>query len=209
MVATFDQLDTVRDASVLDATDDITKLSSGSLESKQKRAAVELKTEVFLNAIISPVMNVIGRAPLRMVTGMLGLLLERNNINLVVKSKVSFFNFCFRFLSIVLIPGLSSPAWTSFHHHLPQSCGIPQASDSTARSPRPPTMATNLHTTLQRTLLRFPLSLPLHPRFLCPPLRPELLPLGTICRFHQRGSTRYRFRRRTGVEIPGCCGRLR
>lgn len=88
MVATFDTLDTVRDAPVLDATDDVNKLSTGSLEGKQRRAAVELKTDVFLNAMISPVMAVIGRAPLRMVTGMVGLLIERNDIMKVVKSKV-------------------------------------------------------------------------------------------------------------------------
>ncbi|KAI5480813.1 DNA topoisomerase 2-associated protein PAT1 [Pseudohyphozyma bogoriensis] len=87
IVATFDTLDTVRDAPLLDATDDTSKLSAGSLEGKQRRAAVEMKTEVFLNAIISPIMSVIGNAPLRMVTGMLGLLLERNEIMKVLKSK--------------------------------------------------------------------------------------------------------------------------
>lgn len=86
-VATFDTLDTVRDAPLLDAIDDISR--EGSLERKQQRAAVETKTEVFLNAIISPVMGVIGSAPLRLVTGMLGLLMDRNDIWKVVKSKVS------------------------------------------------------------------------------------------------------------------------
>lgn len=88
MVATFDTLDTVRDAPLLDASDDLTKQSAGSLEGKQRRAEVDTKTDVFLQAIISPVMAVIGRAPLRMVTGMLGLMLERNDILKVVRSKV-------------------------------------------------------------------------------------------------------------------------
>lgn len=88
MVATFDTLDTVRDAPLLDASDDLTKQYAGSLEGKQRRAEVDTKTDVFLQAIISPVMAVIGRAPLRMVTGMLGLMLERNDILKVVRSKV-------------------------------------------------------------------------------------------------------------------------
>lgn len=88
MVATFDTLDTVRDAYMLDASDDSARLSTGSLENNQQRAAVEAKTEVFLNAIISPVMGVIAQAPLRIVTGMLGLMLERNDIIKVARSKV-------------------------------------------------------------------------------------------------------------------------
>ena len=88
MVATFDTLDTVRDAYLLDASDDSARLSTGSLESNQQRAAVDTKTEVFLNAIISPVMGVIAQAPLRIVTGMLGLMLERNDIIKVARSKV-------------------------------------------------------------------------------------------------------------------------
>ena len=88
MVATFDTLDTVRDAYMLDGSDDSARLSTGSLESNQQRAAVDTKTEVFLNAIISPVMGVIAQAPLRIVTGMLGLMLERNDILKVARSKV-------------------------------------------------------------------------------------------------------------------------
>ncbi|KAK4704468.1 hypothetical protein P7C70_g1747, partial [Phenoliferia sp. Uapishka_3] len=79
VIATFDTLDTVRDAFLLDDV--------STLEGKQRRVAVETKTEVFLNAIISPFMAVIGTAPLRMVTGMLGLLLARNDIQKVVKAK--------------------------------------------------------------------------------------------------------------------------
>jgi DNA topoisomerase 2-associated protein PAT1 len=89
MVATFDTLDTVRDAHLLDASDDLQKLSAGSIEGIQRRAAVEVKTEAFINAIIGPVMATIGRIELRMVTGMLGLLMERNNILKVVQSRVS------------------------------------------------------------------------------------------------------------------------
>jgi len=84
LVATFDTLDVVVDAPLLDQLD-----TTGSLEAKQRRLAVEAKTEALLNAIIAPVMQVVGGSQLRMVTGMLGLLLDRNDINSILRSKVS------------------------------------------------------------------------------------------------------------------------
>ncbi|SCV68000.1 BQ2448_121 [Microbotryum intermedium] len=85
IVATFDTLDTVQDAPILDSLDETS--GAGSIEGKQRRAIVETKTEAFLNAFLAPVMGVIGQAPLRMVTGMLGLLMERNDFTKVVQSK--------------------------------------------------------------------------------------------------------------------------
>lgn len=84
LVATFDTLDVVVDAPLLDQLD-----TTGSIEAKQRRLAVEAKTEALLNAIIAPVMQVVGGSQLRMVTGMLGLLLDRNDINSILRSKVS------------------------------------------------------------------------------------------------------------------------
>lgn len=84
LVATFDTLDVVIDAPLLDQLD-----TTGSLHAKQRRLAVEAKTEALLNAIVAPVMQVVGTSQLRMVTGMLGLLLDRNDLNSVVRSKVS------------------------------------------------------------------------------------------------------------------------
>lgn len=83
LVATFDTLDVVVDAPLLDQLD-----TTGSLEAKQRRLAVETKTEALLNAVIAPIMQVVGSSPLRMVTGMLGLLLDRNSLNSVIRSKV-------------------------------------------------------------------------------------------------------------------------
>ncbi|GAA5991415.1 hypothetical protein JCM10908_003303 [Rhodotorula pacifica] len=80
LVATFDTLDVVREASVLDQLDTVA-------ESRQRRGAVEVKTEALLNALIGPIMAVVGQAPLRMVTGMLGLLMDRNDLMKVVRSK--------------------------------------------------------------------------------------------------------------------------
>ncbi|GAA5923569.1 uncharacterized protein JCM15063_003689 [Sporobolomyces koalae] len=82
LIATFDTLDVVVDAPLLDQLD-----TTGSLEARQRRVAVEAKTEALLNAIIAPVMQVVGTSQLRMVTGMLGLLLDRNDLNQVVRSK--------------------------------------------------------------------------------------------------------------------------
>ncbi|GAA6011782.1 hypothetical protein JCM11491_000749 [Sporobolomyces phaffii] len=82
LVATFDTLDVVIDAPLLDQLD-----TTGSLDAKQKRLAVEAKTEALLNAVVAPIMQVVGTSQLRMVTGMLGLLLDRNDLNLVVRSK--------------------------------------------------------------------------------------------------------------------------
>lgn len=80
LVATFDTLDVVREAPILD-------LSDATAEARQQRAAVELKTEALLNALIAPIMTVVGQAPWRMVTGMLGLLMDRNDLLKVVRSK--------------------------------------------------------------------------------------------------------------------------
>ncbi|GAA5939285.1 hypothetical protein JCM1841_004845 [Sporobolomyces salmonicolor] len=82
LVASFDTLDVVVDAPFLDQLD-----TTGSLEVKQRRVAVEAKTEALLNAIIAPVMQVVGQSQLRMVTGMLGLLMDRNDLGKVVRSK--------------------------------------------------------------------------------------------------------------------------
>lgn len=80
LVATFDTLEVVRDAPILDQPATVA-------EARQRRASVEQKTEALLNALIAPIMTVVGHAPLRMVTGMLGLLMDRNDLLKVVRSK--------------------------------------------------------------------------------------------------------------------------
>lgn len=131
MVATFDTLDTVQDAHLLDASDDLEKLSSGSLEGKSRRAAVEVKTEAFVNAIISPVMVVIGRIELRMVTGMLGLLMERNDLAKVVRSKVSRHGlFLLRRTAWLMCSRVAAIARNRGSHDLPFTSGNAQTSDA-------------------------------------------------------------------------------
>ncbi|KPV78017.1 uncharacterized protein RHOBADRAFT_22931 [Rhodotorula graminis WP1] len=82
LVATFDTLDVVVNAPLLDHLDTAT-----SAEGRARRAAVEAKTEALLNSIVAPVMAVVGQAQLRMVTGMLGLLMDRNDLSRVLRSK--------------------------------------------------------------------------------------------------------------------------
>lgn len=99
LIATFDTLDVVRDAPTLDMNPNdpafyANSTSRGSAplniaSQKKTRKQVELETEIFLNAAIPLVMGVIGSAQLRIVTGMLGLLVERNDLLKIAKSKVS------------------------------------------------------------------------------------------------------------------------
>ncbi|GAA6033710.1 hypothetical protein JCM8097_004393 [Rhodosporidiobolus ruineniae] len=84
LVATFDTLDVVRDAHLLDV---LPSSSSAAAAVAAQRKAVEDKTAALLSALVPPVMAVVSQAPLRLVTGMLGLLLDRNNPALVVRSK--------------------------------------------------------------------------------------------------------------------------
>lgn len=166
VIATFDTLDTVVDAPLLD--------NASTLESKQRRVAVETKTDVFLTAIVSPFMAVIGTSPLRMVTGMLGLLLARNDIQKVLKSRVRHVLSSFAYS---LLTQSLTPARSRLPHHPPQSRRVPQASYPSSGSARPRRVAANLHPVLQRPLRRPPRPLPLDARRLGPPVRTGVLPL--------------------------------
>lgn len=90
LVACFDTLDVVRDAPILDtnANDPLSLASMAATTNRRSRKMVEMETEVFLNATIPLVMSTVGRAPLRIVTGMLGLLIERNDLLRLAKTKV-------------------------------------------------------------------------------------------------------------------------
>ncbi|GAA95585.1 uncharacterized protein L969DRAFT_92717 [Mixia osmundae IAM 14324] len=74
LIATFETLDVVRDAALVD--------SSGP-----GREEAEAQTELFLGAVLPFVMTVIAKAPLRVVTGMTGLLLDRNDLLRLARTK--------------------------------------------------------------------------------------------------------------------------
>ncbi|GAA5914092.1 hypothetical protein JCM6882_001845 [Rhodosporidiobolus microsporus] len=87
IVATFDTLDVVVDSPKLDQLPTATATAANSTSTATQRKQVADKTEALLAALVPPVMAVVGQAPLRMVTGMLGLLMDRNDVNKVVRSK--------------------------------------------------------------------------------------------------------------------------
>jgi len=90
LVATFDSLDVVQEAPILDTNpNDPMFMNALAGPQRRTRKQVEIETETFLNVAIPLVMGTIGRAQLRIVTGMLGLLIERNDLIKLAKTKVS------------------------------------------------------------------------------------------------------------------------
>jgi DNA topoisomerase 2-associated protein PAT1 len=83
LVATFDTLDVVKDAAILDGVG-----SGGGAVFESRRAAVEHETEAFLSSAVPVLMSTIGVAPMRIVTGMVSLLTKRNDVVRVAKSRV-------------------------------------------------------------------------------------------------------------------------
>ncbi|KNZ57679.1 hypothetical protein VP01_2100g1 [Puccinia sorghi] len=85
LVATFESLDVVSDARLLD-------LPSESLfpPTKKSRPALESETELFMNCVVAPMMAVINEISLDLVTGLVSLLMARNDLMLIARSKVSF-----------------------------------------------------------------------------------------------------------------------
>jgi len=75
LVACFDQLDVVQQAPLLDTSED-----------SRERAEAERQSEAFLLGVLHSILPVVARADLRLVTGLLGLLLDRTNIVLVARS---------------------------------------------------------------------------------------------------------------------------
>ncbi|KAG2346673.1 hypothetical protein BDR05DRAFT_906157 [Suillus weaverae] len=69
LVACFSQLDVVKHATLLD-----------SLEETSERQDVERQTQAFLGSVLQSILPVVAKAELRVITGLLGLLLDRTNI---------------------------------------------------------------------------------------------------------------------------------
>ncbi|KAG6891608.1 hypothetical protein C0992_002647 [Termitomyces sp. T32_za158] len=75
LVACFDQLDVVQDAYLLD-----------SIEDTKERVEAERQSEAFLLGVLHSILPVVARAELKLVTGLLGLLLDRTNIVYIAQS---------------------------------------------------------------------------------------------------------------------------
>ncbi|CAO1628751.1 unnamed protein product [Parajaminaea phylloscopi] len=83
IVASFDSLDVVRQAGVLD---DVSALVSNAPLSEQKRD-VEAQTDAFANLIVPAMLGLMSTSPFKIVIGMLALFVERNNVVDVVRSR--------------------------------------------------------------------------------------------------------------------------
>jgi DNA topoisomerase 2-associated protein PAT1 len=77
LVACFSQLDVVKHAPLLD-----------SLEETPERQDVERQTQAFLGSVLQSILPVIAKAELRVITGLLGLLLDRTNIVVSAQTRV-------------------------------------------------------------------------------------------------------------------------
>ncbi|PLW07966.1 hypothetical protein PCANC_24283 [Puccinia coronata f. sp. avenae] len=82
LVATFESLDVVSDAPLLD-------LPAGSVfpSGKKSRPELELETELFMNCVVAPMMAVINEISLDLVTGLVSLLMARNDLMRISRSK--------------------------------------------------------------------------------------------------------------------------
>jgi DNA topoisomerase 2-associated protein PAT1 len=85
LVATFESLDVVSDARLLDLPSE-----SPFPPGKRSRPEFELETELFMNCVVAPMMTVINEISLDLVTGLVSLLMARNDLMLIARSKVSF-----------------------------------------------------------------------------------------------------------------------
>lgn len=77
LVACFSQLDVVVNAKVLD-----------SLEETLERKDVDAQTQAFLGSVMQSLLPIAATASLRLVSGILGLFLERNEVGHVSRTKV-------------------------------------------------------------------------------------------------------------------------
>ncbi|MCO5584906.1 hypothetical protein L7F22_038838 [Adiantum nelumboides] len=83
IVASFDRLDVVRESVALDEPVN-TKASAAAVE---RRANVQRQTEAFVTSIVPGMLSLMATVPMRIVSGMLALFLERNNPVRVAQSK--------------------------------------------------------------------------------------------------------------------------
>jgi len=97
LVACFSQLDVVKQAPILDSTQD-------DQPSQLQRAEVERQTQAFLGSVMQSILPVVSVANLRLVTGLLGLLLDRSDIVAVARTRVSPLIYC-RNIVLDLMPG--------------------------------------------------------------------------------------------------------
>ena len=77
LVACFSQLDVVMNSPLLDTLDDT-----------QERKELDAQTQAFLGSVMQSILPTGAAAELKLVSGMLGVFLERNDIGFVAKTRV-------------------------------------------------------------------------------------------------------------------------
>jgi DNA topoisomerase 2-associated protein PAT1 len=88
LVACFSQLDVVKQAPILDLIRD------EQSRQQQQQAEVDRQTQAFLGSVMQSILPVVSVANLRLVTGLLGLLLDRSDIVAVARTRVSILHCC-------------------------------------------------------------------------------------------------------------------
>src|SRR5262245_59059896 len=79
LAACFNQLDVVTKAPLLD-----------SLEDTPERDDAERQTQAFLGSVLQSILPVVAKANLRLISGLLGLLLDRSNIVTITQTRVNY-----------------------------------------------------------------------------------------------------------------------
>ena len=77
LVACFAQLDVVKDAALLD-----------SQVETPERSEIDKQTQIFVSTVLQSILPIIAKANLRLIGGLLGLLMERCEVNIVVQCRV-------------------------------------------------------------------------------------------------------------------------
>lgn len=94
LVACFSQLDVVKYAHLLDLPEDshlhtqTRSPSSNSDANPPDRDEVERQTQAFLGSVLQSILPVVAKAELRLIAGLLGLLLDRNDTVLIAQTRV-------------------------------------------------------------------------------------------------------------------------
>ncbi|KAG0145675.1 hypothetical protein CROQUDRAFT_658333 [Cronartium quercuum f. sp. fusiforme G11] len=86
LVATFETLDVVLDAPLLDLPSDA-HMAGSYPTGRRMRHEVEAETDLFMNTVVAPMMSVINEIPLDLIAGLVSLMIERNDFMYIARSK--------------------------------------------------------------------------------------------------------------------------
>ena len=110
LVACFHQLDVVTQSPILDHP-----------QETRERSEAERQTQAFLGSALQSILPVVAKANLRLVTGLLGLLLDRSDVVVVAQTRVNLSQPLSSILAYFL------PAWTCASYFVPKPCRGNQA----------------------------------------------------------------------------------